>query len=401
MRKQERKQLTKEERKKLANREIAAKNMERKLADQKDENGKVITKYGKKMSLRKDRAKRERRNAIIARLCVIVVLAVIASALIAAATFKIRERFGTTVTVADEKIDRIEFDYYYNVALNNFMNTYGAYASYFGLDTSKDLSKQTYSENMSWKDYFESGAIDILKRTKALSKEADKNNFEYDVTEDYGMYVDSIKNGSKTENKTEAQYIKDTFGRYATEKNLEAHIKEYLRANAYYEKVTNEITFTNEEQDKYYEEHKDEFDLVDYRSAYVADVDKASEMLNEITDGASFRDLCPKYVTDDEKSNYESNDASLHMAMTKASINQGATVLSWLFDSSRVAGDKAVLAATDGTGQYVVYFENRYITDEQKNQVKDKMVSDSSNEYLNNLVDSVEVKDGTVKQKAN
>jgi hypothetical protein len=300
--------------------------------------------------------------------------------------------------VAGEKVGRVEFDYYYNVAYNNFMNTYGTYASYFGLDTSKDLSKQTYYGDETWEDYFNSSAIDILKRTKALSREADDNAFEYDVTEDYQEFVDSINDAVSTGSQTTSQYYKSTFGKYASESGIESYVKQYLRANAYYEHVTEGFTFTQEEQDAYYEENKDDYDLVDYRSVLVSDVDKATELLGLVSDSESFAALCADYVSDDEKSSYESDDASLNTGVTKANVTQSTTVSEWLFDSSRVGGDKAVIAATDGESQYVVYFISRYVTDDAKSGISDTMVSEKSTEYLNNLVEGVEVVDGTVKQ---
>ena len=78
--------------------------------------------------------------------------------------------------------------------MNNYINTYGSFISYLGLDTSVDFDKQQYDETKTWKDYFDQMTVDEqIKPIFALLDEAQKNGFTYDAAEDYDAYVASIQ----------------------------------------------------------------------------------------------------------------------------------------------------------------------------------------------------------------
>ena len=118
-----------EEKRREANRKAAAENMQKKQASIYDADGKVVTSYDKKLAKRKEEQKKDKRNTLITRITLIVVLVAVAAALIFAIGKKVNERYGTAVTVNGEKIGRVEYDFYYHMGINNFMNTYGSYAS--------------------------------------------------------------------------------------------------------------------------------------------------------------------------------------------------------------------------------------------------------------------------------
>lgn len=62
---------------------------------------------------------------------------------------------NTYVKIGDHEITKVEYDYYYNNAVNSYLSMYGSYLPYMGLDTSKDFAQQQYTDNMTWKDYFD------------------------------------------------------------------------------------------------------------------------------------------------------------------------------------------------------------------------------------------------------
>ncbi|MDD6797616.1 MAG: hypothetical protein PUE71_04920 [Clostridia bacterium] len=388
----------KEEKKREANRKAAAENMQKKQAARFDENGKVITSYDKKVEKRKKEAKQDKRNEFILKICAVVILTVIAAGLVFSVGRKTHERFGTAVTVNGEKIGRVEYDFYYNMSVNNFLNTYGAYASYFGLDTEKDFAKQTYQGDETWDDYFNDGAVTMIKQTKALSAEADKNSFEYDVTGDYDDFNKSIEDAASEEGTRLSVYYKDAFGQYASKNKIEKYVKQYLRATAYYENYSKNITFTDSEKKEYYEANKDTYDVIDYRYLEVSDVEKANEMLNLVTDSDSFKSLCTKYAADDVKSEYTSSDKSLVTGTSKSGVAGGTDVASWLFASGRAEGDKTVITtSSDPAKTYVVYFIKRYTTDAQNTIMEDNMKNEKSEEYLEEIIKNMEAVSGTVK----
>lgn len=52
------------------------------------------------------------------------------------------------MVVNGEAVNKVEFDYQYNLTKNNYIVQHGSYLTYFGLDTSKDLSTQMYSDTL-------------------------------------------------------------------------------------------------------------------------------------------------------------------------------------------------------------------------------------------------------------
>ena len=71
---------------------------------------------------------------------------------------------GTTLPAATRSFSVAECNYVYNMQYITFVNTYGSYASLFGLDTSKALDTQACAmapegkENYTWDDYFRDAA---------------------------------------------------------------------------------------------------------------------------------------------------------------------------------------------------------------------------------------------------
>lgn len=387
-----------EEKKREANRKVAAENMKRKQEAIYDENGKVVTSYDKKVAQRKKEEKKDKRNTAVAKVCMWVVIAAAAVGIILAAGMKLYNRFGTAVTVNDEKIGRIEYDFYYNMTVNNFLNTYGAYASYFGLDTEKNFAKQTYQDDQTWEDYFNDGAVTMIKQIRALSKEADNSSFEYDERSEYDEFSKSVEDAAKEAGVRLSAYYKDTFGEYASKNSIEQYVKQYLRGNAYFEDYSKKITITDEEKNTYYEENKDSYDVVDYRHLEVSDVNKANEMLEAVTDSESFKNLCQQYANDDVKSQYTGSDASLSTGTLKSGITDGNDVAEWLFDSTRKEGDKTVISSSsDEDANYVVYFIKRYITDAQNTIMEDNIKNEKSQQYLEDIIKDMTALGGTVK----
>ena len=135
---------------------------------------KKMTKYDLKMQRRQEEEKKAKKEkAIIKTGCI---LAVIICVCIAAWKFydNYQEKHGPYITVGDHEIQKAEFDYYYYSSLNSFASTYGSYLSYFGLDTSKPLDQQQYSDTMTWDDYFQQQAVNQLKNVYALTDEANE-----------------------------------------------------------------------------------------------------------------------------------------------------------------------------------------------------------------------------------
>ena len=96
---------------------------ETKNADQTPE--KAMTKYDLKVQRRKEEKERARKSR---RRDNIIGIVVVAALLCLVASFPIRNYLtvhGSYVKVNGENVSRVEFDYQYNMAVNNYLSQYG------------------------------------------------------------------------------------------------------------------------------------------------------------------------------------------------------------------------------------------------------------------------------------
>lgn len=355
-----------------------------KIKDQGSEN-KVVTKYDQKVQRReeeKKRAKREQlRNTVLGVLAVVAVFAFFVS-------FPIRNWLalnGTYVEIAGESVNKVEFDYQFNMIKNNYFTQNSYMLSYFGMDTEGDLSTQMYSETLSWQDYFEKMTVQTIAQNKLLVKEANEKGFEYDVTEDYNTYLQTIKNAAEEQGVTEEEYMIAAFGEYATLDRLEAGIKEALHANAYYQQVGEDVYPTEDVVNAYYEENKNNYDSVDYRIIKI-DAELPTEP-TELADPVeeteeTTEDTTAADGTTTEEETYTPSEAEIAKAMADAKAkaeealktistegtlsenvlrNSATSVLrSWLFDEERNAGETTIIEDEEAYVYYVLEFIDRY-----------------------------------------
>jgi len=353
------------------------------LKEVENSSKKALTKYDKKVLERKKAEAKEKRNKKIFRISSVVVLIAIIIGIASYLVVRHNDIYGEYIAVGDNEISKMEFDYYYNSTASEFVTTYSSYLSYFNLDTTKSYADQKYSDSMTWEDYFDQGTVEVIKQTKAILVDAKSKGFQYDVTADYNSYVDSIKQAASTASTSLSAFYKTKFGTYATESNMTSIFKDYLTAGAYSSQLTEQNTPSDTEISAYYEANKDKYDSIDYRVLSVSTQDAANEMLSKVKDETSFATLCKTYASDADKAKYESDDASLVKGGTSSSISTAYSA--WLYDPSRVAGDKTVLEDSDNGVYGVVYFINRYYEDKNNATISSTIASNAVKAYIDNL----------------
>lgn len=353
-------------------------------ATEKKTEEKVVTKYDRKMQKRKEEKEREQREKRMAGVVSVVVLVALVCLV---ASFPIRSYLSlhrTFVTIGGENLTEVEFDYNYNVVMTNYVKSYGDYLSYFGLDTSKDLSTQMYDETMTWKDYFQELAVDNLIRSKSLKADAQAAGYQYDPAEDYAEFEENIKKAAADEGKSLGDYVKSLYGPYATMKRIEPYVKEALMVTSYFEKVTEDKLPSEDEIQTYYDENTDDYDSVDYRVVEIqAQLPTEPTDLADPAEPAEDTGDAESSGEEDEETAYQPSEAEIAKAMEDARVlaedaektiktagerkenvkKESAVYLirDWLFDGSRKAGDTTILEDTVGNKYYVLAFEKRYL----------------------------------------
>ena len=349
---------------------------------------KVMTKYDRKVQKRKEEKEKEKKEERISTTVGIVFLVALVCLV---ASFPIRTYLATHetyVVINGDEVNKVEFDYVYNTSKNNYITQYGSYLSYFGLDTSKDLSTQMYSETLTWKDYFEQNAVESLKQNKALMAEAKAAGFTYDTTDEYNTFKETIKTSAAAAGVSDKEYVRSIYGSYATMGRIEEYVKNDMVMNAYYQKLQEDNAPSDDEIQSYYEENKATYDSVDYRLTTIeadlpteptelADpVEETAADTTGTTDGTAATDSTQdtayqpsdaeiakamedaKVLADDAEQTV-AKDGEAHENEKKSSVNY--LISDWLFDDARKAGDTTVITNDNSHCYYAVAFEKRYL----------------------------------------
>ena len=349
---------------------------------------KVMTKYDRKVQKRKEEKEKDKKEERISTAVGIVFLVALVCLV---ASFPIRTYLATHetyVVINGEKVNKVEFDYVYNTSKNNYITQYGSYLSYFGLDTSKDLSTQMYSDTLTWQDYFEQNAVESLKQNKALMAEAKAAGFTYDTTDEYNTFKETIKTSAAAAGVSDKEYVRSIYGSYATMGRIEGYVKNDMVMNAYYQKLQEDNAPSDDEIQSYYEENKATYDSVDYRLTTIeadlpteptelADpVEETAADTTGTTDGTAATDSTQdtayqpsdaeiakamedaKVLADDAEQTV-AKDGEAHENEKKSSVNY--MISDWLFDDARKAGDTTVITNDNSHCYYVVAFEKRYL----------------------------------------
>lgn len=341
---------------------------------EKDTAQKTMTKYDKKIQKRKEEELKEKKKKKLYQIAaVIIAIACVAGV----ASIPIRSYLAkntTYVTIGGEAVTRVEFDYYYSASVNDYINQYGTYLSYLGLDTSKDFASQAYNETLSWKDYFEQNAVSTITKTKALLGQAKENGFTYDAAKDVDKNMENIKEAAAEAGISVKTYYKATYGKYATEASVKAYLSDALFASAYYSEVADSKAATDEEITTYYNENKDSYDSVDYRLIEAAaefeekEAPAGTDTAKDGTTPAETSEPTEEEIAAamktakkeaDEKLAVVAKEGELKENQTKSSVS--AKYSDWLYDSTRKAGDTTIIEDTDSNKYYVLAFEKRYL----------------------------------------
>ena len=358
------------------------------MQDTAQQSEKVVTKYDLKMQRRKEEKEKEQRDKRIGTIGGIVLVAALACLV---ASFPIRTWLtvnGTYIKVGGEKISRVEYDYYYNMTRNNYItrNYYMLY--YFGLDLSGDLSKQMYSDTLTWKDYFDQLTVNSIAQNKGLAKEAKAAGFAYDTTEEYSEFIEALKEAATEADTTTKEYIQRMYGVYATQSRVKPFLEESLYVAAYTDEIAESLNPSQDEIQTYYEENKASYDSVDY---YILQVDaelptEPTELADPVEPAEGDNAEAGADGSNGETAVYQPSEAEIAAAMEIAkaeaekaeksikttgelmtnvksatAVSTAYSVSSWLFDEERKAGDTTVIEDTTNHRYYVVGFEDRYL----------------------------------------
>ena len=314
----------------------------------------------------------------------------------------------TAVTIDGENYSPAELTYAYANQYQNFVSTYGSYASIFGLDTSYGLSGLgsqacSMTDGGTWRDYFMDAAINSLKQNQALEKYAAENGIELTDGEKQQVEDSIAEIEEAAANYGYASGDKFIAANYGVGNNLKtskAYATEYALGSKVYNQVHEEIeaAVTPEEIKEQYPSVAVRHILVKAEAAedgtYTDEAKEAAkaraeEILIEWEDGdkteESFAALAEQY-SEDTGSN---TNGGLY-----ANVLQGQMVEefdAFCFDESRKSGDTGVVygESTSYAGYHVMYFVGE--GDPETNETGREYITDERmNTWLTELTDGME-----------
>lgn len=342
--------------------------MSGKATPQNEETQKIVTKYDRKVQRRKEEEARAKREKQISQIIGIAILVVIVGALLYSPIRKFAAAHSTYITVGSHKISEVEFDYYYTLASNDYLDTYGEYLSYLGLNIYGSFENQAYSDTMSWKDYFDQLAVEAIKQNKALLDEAKAAGFTYDTSAEYDAFVQDSKEAAAEAGVTLGKYYRETFGQYATASNIRPFLEEGYIASAYYRAVAESKKAGEAEIRAYYEEHTATYDSVDYLLTQIdAEIPEAQTTTdadgNEVTTEPTEEEIQAAMDAAKEQADEALLVIEEEGTETIGSLQSGVPIYyrDWLYDDARKEGDNTVIEDSNNHRYYVLMFERRYL----------------------------------------
>ena len=317
-----------------------------------------------------------------------IILGVIAAALLIWNT-GIFEKSATAATVGDQKFTVPQLTYYYNAQINNKRQEAQMYQQ-FGLqsDYNTELApeEQYYNEaeGVTYADYFLDQALEALRRDTMLVSEAKaagatlSNAGLASVADN----LDALHMYSTQSGYSESAYLKLLYGQYMTKSMFKELLSNSILANEYAQAKQKEFTYSEDQLNTYYEEHKADLDSYDYSYCYIngqaqstTDEDgntvepteeetaaalaeakaKADAMVAAIQGGYSFNDAAVENL--DEEAAEPFKDADYNHSVSVLGQNLDNSYKAWLQDEARYEGEVASLES--GSGYYVVQFLGR------------------------------------------
>ena len=247
----------------------------------KEQNAAMLT---ERQQQEQKEAKKLKRNTI---LFVIIIGLVVGAALftMAAGAFTrsgIVEKMTVAATVGDEKLNAVEFSYYFNDAImeqySSWNESYGDYTTMYmqmyGLDLTQSLDAQVYDEETgkTWADYFVDMALANAQSDHALYEAAMKAGYE--LSEDEQASLDSMESNislyaSLYGYSSGNSYLRASYGNGASVKTYAEYTRKATIASSYQAKYVADLTYEDTDLRAYEADKMANFNSYDFVTYYL------------------------------------------------------------------------------------------------------------------------------------
>lgn len=174
----------------------------------------------------------------------------------------VKKRNNVVARVGDTELTNGLLQIYYWMDIYEYLDDYGYYAVYYGLDYTQPLDEQTCQDTEgTWQHFFLEKAMLNWHNYQALMKKAEAEGFQLD--EDLQADLDGLR-ASLTDSVLESDYptieamLEAEFGPGTTYEDYYKYMNAYYRACAYLEKQIDKFEITDAMIQEYYNTHESE-----------------------------------------------------------------------------------------------------------------------------------------------
>lgn len=291
----------------------------------------------------------------------------------------------TAFKVGDKNFSSAEANFYYSTQYQNWYNTYGSYASIFGLDASNGVSGLSQQacpmlENGTWRDYFLNYAEDQMIQVKATQDYAAQNGIALDADElaDIDSDIEMFDTYAKLYDFSSVdKFLAANFGNGVNKKIVRSCDADTALAAKVIDQVSNGFEYSDAQLKEAYAGFEGSRDLFDYAS-FTAENEAQADAVVKAYNKSKAGDAYAKFE--------DAVDSAAASAPTHSS-RANATYLDtssseWLMDSARKNGDITTIPseAEDDESVSVLLFISRDMNDYPVAQVRHILVKAEASE---------------------
>lgn len=166
-------------------------------------------------------------------------------------------------TIGEHTLTNDQLQVYYWMEVQNFLNTYGSYAAYFGMDYTQPLDTQrsTYDENLTWQQFFLQTALTNWNQVQAMylmAQEAGLTASAEDQAYLDGLdaYLDETAAGFGI---TVEELMAGNFGPGADKEDYRYFQELYLNGLPYYQTESAKMVPAQEDLEAFFAAHEEEY----------------------------------------------------------------------------------------------------------------------------------------------
>jgi len=164
-------------------------------------------------------------------------------------------------TIGENTLTNSQLQVYYWMEVQNFLNTYGAYAAYFGMDYTQPLDTQLEEEGLTWQQYFLDTALNSWHQVQSMYLLSQESGLE--MSQESKAYLEGLdaylEEVAASYEITVDELIAGNFGPGADLEDYRYFQEQYLQGVPYYENAMTALKPTQQDYEDYFAAHEEEY----------------------------------------------------------------------------------------------------------------------------------------------